>query len=133
MLVLLPVPTLVALIAVPPEKTPNRVVVLLLPTMFVFFTTLLVAPSKAAVFWIQTTAEVVPVPVFVIVKSRVVPPILFEPSIVIKSAPLKPIIQPVDKPEIVEITPDAGLIVTVLDALEPLLALIVNGKISPAE
>ena len=70
---------------------------------------------------------------FVIVKLRVVPPILFEPSIVIKSAPLKPITQLADEPLIVGETPDAGLIATVFVELAPVSELIVNGKVSPAE
>ena len=37
------------------------------------------------------------------------------------------------EPVIAVVTPTAGLIVTVLVALEPLFALIVSGKVSPAE
>src|ERR1043166_9401176 len=85
-LLLFPVPRLAVLIVLLPEPTPNSVYVLPLPTRFTFFTTLLVAPSAVAVCS-QITADDVPVFVFVIVRSRVVPPTVFEPSMMIQSAP----------------------------------------------
>src|SRR5215213_830168 len=118
-----------------PANTPNKVpfvAVKVVPTRFVFLTVSLVAPKPAPRLVRQTTAEETPALVFAIVKSRVVPIAAFEPSIVIQSAPLKLMTQLAEEPLITGETPLAGLIVTVLVALEPLFALIVNGNVSPA-
>ena len=57
-----------------------------------------------------------------------VPPL--KPSIVTNWQPLRSMIVVAFEPLIVGIAPVAGLIVTVLTALEPLLALITIGKVS---
>ena len=84
-----------------------------------------VAPTEPT----QTTLGVVAL-VFSIVRLRSVPP-LFEPSMVMKLAPLNLITAPLATgPLMVEVTPGAGLIVTVFAALEPALALITIGNAS---
>ena len=90
----------------------------------------LVAPAPVPKLSRQTTAELVPVLVFVMAKSRVVPPTVFEPSRVTQSAPLRVITHEVLLPLIEGLTPDAGLIVIVLVEFEPEFALIVIGKVS---
>src|SRR5476649_1829058 len=90
-LLLFPVPVLEILIVLLPEPTPIKVPavpVVLVPTRFTFLTVMLVAASAPAVVWSQMTAEEVPALLFVIVRSRDEVP-AFEPSMVMKSAPLK--------------------------------------------
>ena len=116
-----------------PEKTPARVpavAVTVDPTRLIFLTTLFVAPAPAPVLVRQTSAELVPEFVFVIVKSRLVPPAVFEPSMITQSAPFTLIMHDALLPLIDGLTPDAGLIVTVLTALDPLFALITIGNVS---
>src|SRR5262249_4197309 len=115
----------VMLIVLLPAPTPTKVCVFPLPTRLTFLTMSLVAPSAPAVC-IQTTAELVLVLVFVIVRSRDDVP-LFEPSTLTKSAPLSTINALVLEPVIVTVLPAAGLIVIVLIALAPGTALIVIG------
>ena len=125
------VPRLLKPIVELPENTPNKVVILVLPTILTFLTTSLVAPKPGLVVVVrQTTAELVPALVLLIVKSLDVPLTAFEPSIVTKSAPSRLITQLALLPVMAVVTPVFGLIVTVLVALEPLLALIVSGKVS---
>src|SRR2546430_2316499 len=85
-LLLFPVPRLVTLIVLLPEPTPNKVVVLLVPTRLTFLIVLFVAPSGPAAVWSQITAEDAPPLVFVMVRSRDEVPLL-EPSKMIQSAP----------------------------------------------
>src|SRR5436190_6402137 len=112
---------------------PTIVVVLALPTMLTFLIVLLVAGSFVPIVWPQITALVVLVLIFVMVRSRVVPPAVLDPSIVTQSAPLR-----INMAEGLTATgvmltevAGAGLIVTVFTALAPGFALIVIGKISP--
>src|SRR4051812_16384217 len=91
-------PVLALLIVVLPEKTPNRVrsvPVILVPVRLRFLIVSLVAPAPVPALSIQTTAELVPVLLFVIDRSRLVPPTVLEPSIVTQSAPFKTNIQEV--------------------------------------
>ena len=86
---------------------------------------LFVAPVEASV----PTQIRFPAALLVIVKSRELVPLL-DPSMVIKSAPFNLIIEFVDAPVIVAVTPDAGFIVIVLVLLAPVIELIVIGKVS---
>src|SRR5207237_408098 len=133
-LLLLPLPALVMLMVLLPEPMPMSVCVLPLPTAFTFSMTLLVAPS-VPLLSNQTTAEDVPVFVLVMVRSRDPATVgasseaAFEPSNVTKSAPLRKMIALALEPLMEGVTPIAGLMVTVLVALEPPLALMVSGKV----
>src|SRR5918911_89593 len=131
---LLPVPVLVMLMVLLPEPMPIKVVVLLLPTATTFLMVLLVAPSEPA-DCSQTTADEVPVLLLLIVRSRVAATAVsdpaFVPSIVTQSAPLRTKTALALEPKMVGDTPGPGLIVTVLVELDPPLALIVSGKVSP--
>src|SRR6267143_1960491 len=94
---------------------PPSVVVGAFPTIVQFLMVSEVAPLDADALAIQTTADDVPVLVFVI--ARLLPPV-FIPSIVTKSAPLSLKIA-VELPEIEAATPLAGLIVSPLPAPAP--------------
>ena len=96
----------------------------------VFLIVLLVAPFVALALPTHITAVLLLVLVFCIVKFLDTPPTVLEPSIIIKSAPSNFIIELEEDPVIVAVTPDAGLIVTVLVALAPVIELIVIGKVS---
>jgi hypothetical protein len=121
----------VVLIDVPPEKTPIKVVVELLPLMREFLTVLFVAGSEADALDSQTTADEVPVFVLVMLRFREDVP-LFEPSMVKNFVPLSLKMLVVEDPLIVALTPVPGLIVIVFTALAPVIALIVRGKVSLA-
>ena len=82
------------------------------PFTIVFLIVLLVAPSVVDALPNQTTTDEVPVFVFSIVKLLSEAP-LFEPSIVTLSAPFNLMIAEAEDPEIVGLTPAAGLIVNV--------------------
>src|SRR4030095_381225 len=97
--------------------------------MLVFLTVLFVAPAPAPRLIRQTAAVLAALFVFVIVRSRVVPPLVFEPSMTIKSALFNFTIQ-VDEPEMVGLTLVSGLIVTVLVGLARRIGLIVIGNVS---
>ncbi|MBV9209950.1 MAG: hypothetical protein JOZ52_04945 [Acidobacteria bacterium] len=125
-------------VPLPPEKIPKVSIAELLvsaaPIILVFFTTLLVAPVPAPRLERQTTAFAAVLLPLVKVRSRVVPPTVFEPSIVTKSAPLRLNTHVAAAlPVMVGLTPDAGLIVIVFVALAPGLALMTSGNVSPAE
>jgi hypothetical protein len=70
--------------------------------------------------------------VFVTLRSLVVPPAVLLPSTITKSAPDNRRIAVVEEPVIVDDTPVAGLMVSVLVALEEGLALMVIGNVSAA-
>src|SRR5262245_39785145 len=121
------------LIVEEPAKTPKRVpavAVTVEPVKLMFLTVSFVAPAPVPVLSRQTTAELVPAFVFVIVMSRPVPPAAFEPSIVTQSAPFRLIMHDELLPVNVGLTPAAGLIVMVFVELEPVLALMVIGYVS---
>ena len=69
--------------------------------------------------------------VFVLIQVRLlsVPP-LFDPSIITLSAPFSIKIPVAEEPVMVGVTPPAGLMVTVLVAVEPTLDTIVIGNVS---
>ena len=114
---------------VPLLMMPASVVVGALPAMLQFLIVLLLAPAPDALAS-QTTPEDVLKLSFVIVRSREEVP-AFEPSIMIKLAPLILMMEVIEDPVMAAVTPVAGLMVTVLIALEPRLALITIGKLSP--
>src|SRR4051812_34796586 len=96
-------PVLVLLIVELPENTPASVPAVAVsvdPTRFVFLTMLFVAPLPTPVLVRQISAVAVLVLVLVNVKSREVPviPGVFEPSIMMKSAPFRLIMQDVLDP-----------------------------------
>src|SRR6185503_13692221 len=92
--------------------------------MLVFLIVLFVAPAPVPRLIRHTAAVFVAVFVLVIVRSRVVPPLVFEPSTTIKSALFNLTIQ-LDEPEIVGLTLVSGLIVTVLVEVAPRIGLMV--------
>ena len=108
------------------KKTTPLLVEVLTPFKIAFLTVLLVAA-----FMKRMVAPLVLV--FETVKSLLEPPTEFDPSITTKVAPFRSNMVVVLEPLIVGVTPVAGLIVRVLTALDPLLAFIVIGNVSPAE
>ena len=81
-LLLLPVPLLVRLMVVPPKPAPNKVWLLSFPLSTAFFTVTFVTGSPPEVVCPQITALAALVLRLTSVRSRVVPPAWFDPSIV---------------------------------------------------
>src|SRR5205085_5558304 len=127
------VPRLEALMVLLPKPMPAMVVVLALPVMFRFSSVLLVAGSAVPIVWPQMTALVVLTLVLAMVRSRVVPPAVLDPSMVTQSAPLRRNIDVGVAASGLMLTAvaGAGLIVTVFTALAPGFALNVIGNVSP--
>ena len=121
-LVLLLVPRLVRAMVLLPKPTPNRVVVVALPSRFRFLIVLLVADTLPVAVWPHTTALVVPVLVLASVRLRELVP-AFEPSRVTYLAPFNTIRAVADEPVKVVVTPALGRIVSVLLRLASPLAL----------
>ena len=138
-LLLLFVPRLVVEIVELPLPIPQRVCSGPFPDRMLLMILLFEAPLGPPVTDCnQITALVVLVLVFVMVRSRVavesgqivfaVFPLL--PSIVTQSAPLSIINADADVPEIEDVTPIAGLMVSVFTELAATLELMVIGKVS---
>ena len=137
-LLILPVPVDVLLIVLDAIPIPATVFIVDPPTMLQFLMVLLVAGLVVSTVCSHTTAELVPVPVFVIVKSLeavvsgqmelLVLEIL--PLIVTQSAPFNTMIAPVELP-VIAVFANEGLMVKVFVALASVLLLMVIGKVSP--
>ena len=86
-----------------------------------FFIVLFVAPAPTPLLASHIAAVAAEVFVFSIVKSFVVPPIEFEPSINTYLAAFYLNIEDVDDPEIEAVIPVFGFMVTVFTALAPVI------------
>ena len=104
----------------------------LINIVFLSVTLVNAVPVEVPELPIRITFGVV-VLVFVIVKSLVVPPAVFDPSIVTYFDAIFINAEVAALPLIVAVTPLAGLIVKVLVALAELFALIIIGKVSLIE
>src|ERR1041384_2132591 len=97
-----------------------------------FLMVLFVAPALKPRLLMHIAAVFDALLVLVTVRSRVVPPTVFEPSMTTKSAPFSFTTQFEDDPEIVGLTAVSGLTVTVLVELAPVTGLNVIGNVSLA-